>query len=296
MTRKHSSIDASQENFFRENFDMWKSVVSSFSFDLEQLARDNKLFANDGRADSTNAKLKSASNLLFLLLFWVSTSASLALTVSFAFAIKLTDISPNGLRERFLKARPFLSAVLAGMLRSQPQLSDSLLAGYRVVLVDSTCGTKAGSTGTDSRIHFALEFPSFTVKQAIVVGPESGETFRNFSPCEGELFVADRGLANPPGIVYLHDAGAAVIVRLNPQSLPLYSSGKQHIRYKVTKRKTLAWYKQRGQKPPCIISPPKGQRLDLKKELLSLNKRDRSLSVGPYGSIPKVINPSRVAW
>jgi hypothetical protein len=65
-------------------------------------------------------------------------------------------------------------------------------------------------------------------KHAEVTGVSGGETLRRFPWSPGELAIGDRGYANPPGIAWVVERGADVLVRVNRGSLPLFDrSGTQ---------------------------------------------------------------------
>jgi hypothetical protein len=61
-----------------------------------------------------------------------------------------------------------------------------------------------------------------------VTDHKGGETFRRFRPEPGQLWLGDRGYANPPGVAWVKSCGAEVLVRHNRGSLPLYDrQGKE---------------------------------------------------------------------
>jgi hypothetical protein len=55
-----------------------------------------------------------------------------------------------------------------------------------------------------------------------VTGVSGGETLRRFPWLPGELAIVDRGYANAPGIAWVVDHHADVLVRVNRGSLPLF--------------------------------------------------------------------------
>jgi hypothetical protein len=58
--------------------------------------------------------------------------------------------------------------------------------------------------------------------QIDITDDTGGETFRRFNAEPGQLWIGDRGYANPPGIAAIKASGAEVLVRYNRGSLPLF--------------------------------------------------------------------------
>lgn len=67
-----------------------------------------------------------------------------------------------------------------------------------------------------------MQLTSLRPSDIIVTDEHVGETFKNFSPKAGQLFVGDRVYANPGGIAFIVSHDADVLVRHNRGSLPLY--------------------------------------------------------------------------
>ncbi len=58
----------------------------------------------------------------------------------------------------------------------------------------------------------------------LLTPPAQGETPRRFSVQTGDIFIADPGFANAPGVAHVIDAEADVIVRTNLVTLPLFTA------------------------------------------------------------------------
>jgi hypothetical protein len=97
-------------------------------------------------------------------------------------------------------------------------------AGYEVIAVDASVVNNPGAKGTTSRVHKGMRLADLRVVEVHVTDEKGGETLRNFAPREGQLWVGDRVYANPPGIKWVVDHQAAVLVRYNRGALPLYDA------------------------------------------------------------------------
>lgn len=91
----------------------------------------------------------------------------------------------------------------------------------KVRLVDATCISEPGSTGTDWRVHYSIDLPELRCHQFLVTDQDTGETFRNFTVEADCLYIGDRGYSHRPGIAYIVNGNGHVIVRMNLGNLPL---------------------------------------------------------------------------
>jgi len=98
---------------------------------------------------------------------------------------------------------------------------------YSIRLVDGTLISEPGASGSKWRLHYSVQWPSLHADEVVVSTSKEGETLRRFTVLPGEVLVADRGFANPPGVAHVHDAGGAVVVRTNLVTLPLKTAQGQ---------------------------------------------------------------------
>jgi hypothetical protein len=110
------------------------------------------------------------------------------------------------------------------MLDSRTVFSVLQWSGYSIVLADGSTITRPGAAGTTARVLYALELATMTLLQCLVTDEHGGESLRAFQVHPGQLWVADRGYCNPPDVAWVVDAGAAVLVRYNRGTLPLYDA------------------------------------------------------------------------
>jgi hypothetical protein len=91
-----------------------------------------------------------------------------------------------------------------------------------VKLVDATRVQEPGPTGSSWVLHYCVALSSLTCEQVIVTDQRgNGESFKRFKAKAGDLYLADRAYGVRPGIFYLREAGADVLVRFALDNLPL---------------------------------------------------------------------------
>jgi hypothetical protein len=165
--------------------------------------------------------IKEPSVVLRILLMHVALGCSLAETAARAQASGLAQISAVGVFKR-LRASGAWFGWLAREMRGAAELPEAV-TGRRLRAVDATSVHEPGSTGTDWKIHYAvnladLECDFFQLTEI----REGGETFRRVPILAGDIVMGDRVYASPPGVSHVVNAGADVIVRFNRGSLPLH--------------------------------------------------------------------------
>jgi len=98
---------------------------------------------------------------------------------------------------------------------------DPLPAGFRFVVIDASSIQAPGATGTDHRLHIAMDLLSLQFVEVLVSDVHTGETLKHFTLAPGDVAVADRGYAHCQGMSAALKQGADLIVRLNPFSVVL---------------------------------------------------------------------------
>jgi hypothetical protein len=118
------------------------------------------------------------------------------------------------------RAQPYLAALVARMVPVAAGAPEQW-GGYEMVCVDATAVSGPGADGTDARLHAVIRLHDLGVVRAEVTGGTGGETLKRFFWTPGQLVIADRGYANAPGLAWVVDHDADVLVRVNRGSLPL---------------------------------------------------------------------------
>jgi hypothetical protein len=167
-------------------------------------------------------KVTDVEQLLRPVLYQVATNSSLAVTVSTAAAAGIIEMSAVGLHKRMRTIGPYLAQLVAQMTDAETTFAPERWAGYDPVIVDGSAVCRPGAEGTTARVHYALRLDTLRPVQLEVTDDKGGETFRRFDAERGQLWIADRGYANPPGIAAITEPGADVLVRYNRGTLPLF--------------------------------------------------------------------------
>jgi hypothetical protein len=173
-------------------------------------------------AFSRAREIKSAEALLRIALVYSFCNNSLRDTAAWATLQGLANISDVALLKRLRKTDRWLGQLLAIKLaeRAQPPSVCADLA-RRIRLVDATCISKPGSTGTDWRLHVGFDLTSFTIDHVDLTDRSGGESLTRFTFNEGDLVIADRGYAHRAGMHAVVRAGADFLVRATWQNIPL---------------------------------------------------------------------------
>ena len=158
----------------------------------------------------------------------LASGCSVAETAARASASGLAQISAVGVFKRLRAAEAWLRW-LAQQMR-QDAGGELAALDRRLRAVDATAVSELGTTGTDWRVHYALNLASLECDSFELTGVrDGGETFRRFPVEAGDVMLGDRVYATPPGVAHVASAGGDVMVRVNRQSLPLYERYGQRL-------------------------------------------------------------------
>lgn len=194
----------------------WSAVLSMLppGLDLERSARESGALMR-------KREVRSASDLLRLALVYGFCGYSLRQTAAWAEVSGLGTLSDVAVLKRLRHASKWLGYLLGELLASRTLPVTARAGICRLKLVDATCVSRPGSTGTDWRIHLSYDLLAKSIDQADVTDAHGGETLLRFSPEPGDLYVADRGYAHRRGLAAMGHAGGDFIVRLNWQNVPM---------------------------------------------------------------------------
>ena len=118
---------------------------------------------------------------------------------------------------------------------------ETLPAGRRFVVIDASTIQAPGATGTDHRLHIAMDLMTLQFIEGLVSDVHTGETLKHFWLGAGDVAVADRGYAHAQGMSEAVKQGADLIVRLNPFSIVLFDQKQQPLALCATlKRQKMA--------------------------------------------------------
>jgi IS4 transposase len=169
-------------------------------------------------AFSRSRKIADPEVLLQLLLMWTVGEQSLKDTAALAAEKGLVDVSDVALIKRFHKCGDWLGALLGQVLIDRQA---ELAGGLRIRVIDATAITRAGSKGTDHRVHLGIDLKSNRIDSAELTTVKGGESFDRFSIQAGEILVADAAYAQRTALARVDRAGGYFVVRFPWSNVPL---------------------------------------------------------------------------
>jgi hypothetical protein len=200
------------------------TLEQDWPFLLTLLPADLEASARACGALQRKREIKSAAVLLRLALAYAFCGLSLQATVLWVRERQIASLSAVALFKRLRHAAPWFGHLLSQLLAQRAGLQpEQLPRPWRLRLVDATTVSRPGSTGTDYRLHLQWDLATFTIAAVTLTDVRGGESFKQTPLSPGELAVADRGYGHRQGIAAVVAAGAAVLVRLAWQMIPLQS-------------------------------------------------------------------------
>jgi hypothetical protein len=164
--------------------------------------------------------VEGAEALLRLLLMHVAAGCSLAETAARAQAAGLANLSAVALFKRLQASEEWLRWLAEGERRL---MAEPLPAtARRLRAVDATTVSEPGSTGTDWRVHYAINLTTLQCDFFAITDVHGGETMRRVPIEKGDVILGDRAYSNPAGAAHVVAAGGDVLFRLNWHTLPQY--------------------------------------------------------------------------
>jgi ribosomal protein L34 len=163
---------------------------------------------------------------LRLILMHVVGGLSLEQTVLRAGELGWVELSAVALFKRLRCAQPWLADLTAYLLAEQQRrlAQAAWPRQWNVRLIDASDIHEPGSTGTSWRLHYSLQLPQMVCDHFELTDARGGEKLARFAFAKGQLVIADRGYSNRAGLAHVLRAGAEVLVRWNPATLPLEDS------------------------------------------------------------------------
>lgn len=200
--------------------------------------------------------VSGAEALLRVLLIHLAAGCSLTETAVRAESAGLAHLSSVALFKRLQASEDWLRWLAA----EERRLLSGGMSGEgerRIRAVDATTVSEPGSTGTDWRLHFAINLVSLQCDFFELTDFRKGEALWRVPIAAGDIVLGDRGYSTPAGVRHVVAAGGDVVVRLNWHCLALYSQAGKRMdplragrRLRVGEiRETAAWVQPAGAAP-----------------------------------------------
>jgi hypothetical protein len=170
-----------------------------------------------------------AAQLLRVLLLPVGKGYSLRETAVRAKLAGWSEVSDVALLKRLRKARGWLRQMCVGLLRERGWRMELDSAGWNVRVLDGTIINEPGRGGGRFGIHYSLQLPSLECDSMAITpvkGDGQGEKLNRFPAAPHDLILADGGFSKAVAVQAIVQQGAAVIIRLNPTSMPVFTRHK----------------------------------------------------------------------
>jgi hypothetical protein len=193
----------------------WTDLCKELPEGWQEAARTTRAIRRDV------GPLSKPETLLRLVLGHAGGDKSFRGVVAHARESGLCDVSDVALFKRERQCSDWLEWIADAMLSDTlAELPDSPL---RVRLMDATTASRPGSDRSDFRLHVHVELPGRRFTGVEMTDGHGGESFTRLPIAPGELVVADRIYATDSGIAHVVRQGAAVLVRTNVVSLPMWT-------------------------------------------------------------------------
>lgn len=194
--------------------DDWQGIVERLggAASLDATARQHKAFLRP-------REIRTAVDLLRMILAYCLGNGGLRSTAAWATAIGLVDISNVGLLYRLRQCGPWLSVLIGHVLASR---APSAAKGRFIRIIDGTTIPKAGGAGSRNalwRIHSAFDLPSERFGVFELTDETEGETLDRIAVVKGEIRIADRAYMQPERMAVVLAQGADLIIRAGWKSV-----------------------------------------------------------------------------
>ena len=174
-----------------------------------------------------------AGALLRCLLLHLAEGCSLAETALRAREAGLGRVSGVALFKRLRAAGPWLGWMAGQFWRERQPLAEPPELPHRLIAVDATVIAEQGVTGSQWRVHWAVDVGTLDCVEFGLTDLKGGETFRNFKVLPGHVMSGDRAYGRARGIHHVVAAGGHVLARFHPQHVPMYDlAGGDQIRWR----------------------------------------------------------------
>lgn len=195
----------------------WQVLTSLFPEGWERQAKETG-------AMERQRGIKVPDTLLRLFLLHVARGYSLRETSVRAEEAGLATISDVGLLKRLRRSEDWLHWLCTQLVAENGVQMPQQRTQGAVRIVDGTIIKEPGKTGSQWRILYSMRLPDLRCDYFDLTGSTgagTGESFRRLPVLKHDLILGDAGYSSAAGIEWVVGQGGDVLVRMNPQSLPL---------------------------------------------------------------------------
>jgi len=188
-------------------------------------------------------KIRSSEQLLRLLLLHVGPGLSLQQAVVRAAQWGLPALSDVALLKRMKTSGAWLRWMCERLVEQQRLGQDWTVPGsnLRMIAVDSTDIQEPGATGSDWRLHYAIEMPGTFCVHAKLTDRHGGESLCRYPISKNDLVAGDRNFCKETQIKHVLDNAGHVLLRWHSTALPLLDAKQRPLN-------VFRWLKKLGRK------------------------------------------------
>ncbi len=191
----------------------FESFLQELPADYAELAREFKAFAR-------SRKIKTPAQLLQVVMSYCGLDAVLRETAG-QLTLLEERISDTAIHRRLKACGPWIKALLGRLLG---EAAHPLLAGHlRFLLIDGSTVQSPGATGTDYRLHLALDLVRLEWSYSLVTDEHTGEQLNHYPLQDGDVAIVDRGYTQVDDWMAMADRGVALVIRYNPHGVRVYT-------------------------------------------------------------------------
>jgi len=202
-----------------------KNTIPGFEKIIETLPVGWEEQAQEKGALTRSRKIKNATDLLKVLLLYLTVGGSFGKTSAM---LKLTEeisLNKNALRERITKSVDWMKWLCenicrnAGLVVTKPKW----LKNRRICLIDATDEAINGSKNADYRLHYMMELFSFDTLEMHLTQAKIGEKLTHFKQFQkSDIVIGDRAYGSIKSIEYLQSLGVDFILRIKSNAFNFY--------------------------------------------------------------------------
>jgi hypothetical protein len=200
-------------------FENWESIQEKLALDLEGTAKETK-------ALQRKREIRSAKDLLRLILFYASSDWSLRLVGAWALLIGIGFLSDVAVLKRLRNSKVWIGKLFVSMMQKRLTTLQNL-PGVRLRVVDATTISVPGSKGSDWRVHLSFDLGNLCLDGVEITDKYGGESLARFEAQANEIWVADGAYPFVSGMTPMLNAGAKLIVRINWRNVPVLGPNGQ---------------------------------------------------------------------
>jgi len=170
--------------------------------------------AREARAFLRPRAVKSATDLLRLILAYCLGGMGLRSTSAWAASAGLADLSNVALLQRLRNCGAWMEHLVGKLLGGG---AVPAAGGRRIRLLDGTTVPKAGKEVRENnglwRLHCAFDLPAERFSFIELTEEKGGERLDRTPVAKGDILIADRGFMHPDPLAHILEQGADIVVR-----------------------------------------------------------------------------------